>query len=104
MLGASVGIAYLILYLDRTYDTELSKAYPRVFGVSAAGAYSILSAIATSMATVAGVTFSITVVALSLAANQYSPRTLRDYMRDRGNQLVLEPFWECSPTQLWCCV
>jgi uncharacterized membrane protein len=44
------------------------------------------------MATVAGVTFSITVVALSLAANQYSPRTLRNYMRDRGNQWVLGSF------------
>lgn len=28
-------------------------------------------------------------VALSLAANQYSPRTLRNYMSDRGNRLVL---------------
>jgi uncharacterized membrane protein len=42
--------------------------------------------------TVAGVVFSITIVALSLTAAQYSPRVLRNFMGDRGNQVVLGVF------------
>lgn len=52
----------------------------------------LLTAVATSMITIAGVTFSITIVVLSLASSQYSPRILRNFMRDRGNQLVLGVF------------
>ncbi len=52
----------------------------------------MLSAIATSTVTVAGVVFSITVVALSLAASQYSPRVLRNFMSDRPTQAVLGAF------------
>ncbi len=44
------------------------------------------------MITVAGVTFSITIVALTLASTQYSPRILRNFMRDRANQTVLGVF------------
>jgi uncharacterized membrane protein len=52
----------------------------------------LLGTIASSMITVAGVTFSITVVALSLASSQFGPRLLSSFMRDRGNQLVLGTF------------
>lgn len=44
------------------------------------------------MATVAGVVFSITIVALALASTQYSSRVLRNFMRDRANQVVLGVF------------
>jgi uncharacterized membrane protein len=52
----------------------------------------MLTAIATSMITVAGVVFSVTIVALSLAASQYSPRILRTFISDRPTQLVLGVF------------
>jgi uncharacterized membrane protein len=52
----------------------------------------MLSAIAGSMITVAGVVFSITIVALSLASSQYSSRVLRHFMRDRITQTVLGVF------------
>lgn len=58
----------------------------------AEGARAILSTIAGSMITVAGVTFSITIVALTLASSQFGPRLLRNFMRDRVNQLVLGTF------------
>ncbi len=92
ILAGSVLLAYGALNLDLKYDRLITERFPRLFAVSESGAYSILSAIASSMVTVAGVTFSITVVALSLAANQYSPRTLRNYMRDRWSQLTLGVF------------
>ena len=41
------------------------------------------------MITVTALVFSITVVALQLASSQLSPRVLRTFMGDRGNQTVL---------------
>ena len=61
---------------------------PRL-GMGAEGARSILTAVAGSIITVAGVAFSITIVALSLTASQYSSRVLRNFMRDTTSQMVL---------------
>jgi uncharacterized membrane protein len=44
------------------------------------------------MMTIASVTFSITVVALQLASSQFGPRLLRNFMRDRGNQVAIGTF------------
>jgi uncharacterized membrane protein len=56
------------------------------------GARALLSTVAGSMITVAGVVFSITIVALTLASGQFGPRLLENFMRDRGNQIVLGTF------------
>lgn len=56
------------------------------------GAHQVLSTIAGSMITVAGVTFSITIVAIAFAAQQYGPRLLTNFMSDRGNQVTLGTF------------
>jgi len=44
------------------------------------------------MITVAGVSFSITIVALTMTSSQFGPRLLRNFMRDTGNQIVLGVF------------
>jgi len=72
--------------------THLSDRWPRLFGAGAAGSRGMLSAIASSMITVAGTAFSITIVALALASSQYTSRILRNFMRDRANQTVLGTF------------
>ncbi len=56
------------------------------------GARSLLSAIANSTLSIAGVTFSTTIVALTFASGQFGPRLLRNFIRDRGNQFVLGVF------------
>lgn len=56
------------------------------------GAHEVLSTIAGSMITVAGVVFSITIVAIAFAAGQYGPRILTNFMSDRGNQVTLGTF------------
>lgn len=56
------------------------------------GAREVLSTIAGSMVTVAGVVFSITIVALSYASSQYGPRVLTNFMSDRGNTVTLGTF------------
>ncbi|WP_291010583.1 DUF2254 domain-containing protein [Hydrogenophaga sp.] len=63
-----------------------------LFGLGAEGARSLLTTIAGSMISIAATVFSITIVALSLAAGQLGPRLLRTFMRDRGTQLSLGMF------------
>jgi uncharacterized membrane protein len=52
----------------------------------------ILIAIAASMITVAGVLFSITILVLQLASQQFGPRMLRNFIRDFGTQFSLGAF------------
>ncbi|MFC0253691.1 DUF2254 domain-containing protein [Massilia consociata] len=81
-----------LVELDRQAGETLRQDWPRLFTVGAEEARSLLSAIAGAMATIAGVTFSITMVALTLASAQYTSRVLRNFMRDKGNQVVLGIF------------
>ncbi len=89
---AAVTLAVVLVELSLTSGSELPARWPRLFGAGADGSRAMLTAIATSMITVAGVVFSITIVTLSLAASQYSSRVLRHFMDDRGNQAVLGVF------------
>ena len=50
---------------------------------------SLLQAVATASMTAASLTFSLTVVALQLASQQFSPRLLRAFARDRVIQLTM---------------
>ena len=56
------------------------------------GARSLLATVAGSMITVAGVTFSLTILAVSHATAHFGPRLLDNFMRDRGNQVTLGTF------------
>ena len=85
-------LAAVFIELDSRLSLKLLTNFPRLFGAGAEGSRAMLSSIAGSMITVAGVTFSITIVALSQASSQYSSRILRNFMRDRGNQTVLGVF------------
>jgi uncharacterized membrane protein len=91
VLGCA-GCAMAAIELDGIVGDDALAHFPRLFGAGAEGARELLSAIAGSTITVAGVVFSITIVALSLTAAQYSPRVLRNFMGDRGNQVVLGVF------------
>ncbi|MGK2961578.1 MAG: DUF2254 domain-containing protein [Gemmatimonadaceae bacterium] len=93
IVAAAVGLAFALIEADTVVNGErLSELSPMLFGAGAEGSRGLLGAIASSMITVAGVTFSITVVALALASSQYSPRILRNFMQDRANQAVLGVF------------
>jgi uncharacterized membrane protein len=52
----------------------------------------ILIAIAAAVLTVVGVVFSITILALTLASQQFGPRMMRNFVRDIGNQVTLGVF------------
>jgi uncharacterized membrane protein len=52
----------------------------------------VLIAIAAAVITVVGVVFSITILALTLASQQFGPRMMRNFIRDIGNQMTLGVF------------
>jgi uncharacterized membrane protein len=83
--------AILLVWVSDVTELEASHL-PVVFSAGVDGARAMLQAIAGSIITVAGVTFSITIVALQLTSTQFSPRVLRNFMRDRSNQVVLAVF------------
>jgi uncharacterized membrane protein len=56
------------------------------------GARALLATVAGSMITVAGVTFSMTLLMVSFASAQLGPRLVPRFLRDRGNQIVLGTF------------
>jgi uncharacterized membrane protein len=89
----AVALALGLINMESAIDYErLMRHWPRLFGAGADGSRALLSAIASSMITVAGVTFSITIVALALASSQYTSRILQNFMRNRANQTVLGVF------------
>src|SRR2546429_2947819 len=63
-----------------------------VISGSADAARQILTTIAAAIITVIGVVFSIILLTLTLASNQFGPRMLRNFIRDRGTQLTLGTF------------
>jgi uncharacterized membrane protein len=63
-----------------------------LYRVGESGSRDILGAIATSSLAVAGTTFSITMAVLALTSSSYGPRLVRNFMADRGNQVVLGVF------------
>lgn len=89
---ASMVAAEGISELGARVEFLAQENLPQLFGFGAEGSRAMLSAIATSTITIAGVAFSITIVVLSLTSSQYSPRVLRQFMRDRANQWVLGVF------------
>ena len=90
--SAACGAAALGMVAIDHATPDVASGVPFVFGGGPEGARGVLSAIAGSMITVVGVVFSITIVALQLASSQYSPRVLRNFMRDRASQFTLGSF------------
>ncbi len=78
-----------MIQLSAIVPRELLMRFPRLFGADAQSSRSMLSTIAGSMATIVGVTFSITVVAVAQASSQYTSRILRNFLNDRPSQVVL---------------
>src|SRR5215468_7133334 len=65
---------------------------PLAFQGTSDDARTLLVGIAGTMVTVIALLLGLTVVALQLSSTQYSPRLLRNFLRDRPNQVVLSIF------------
>lgn len=92
IISGCVGLAYGMLELDAVLPQRAILQLGWVYTRDPAGARALLSVISESMITVAGVVFSVVVVALTLASNQFGTRVLKSFARDSGNQIVLGTF------------
>lgn len=92
MVLFSFGLAYGLVEFDVHTSWEGQKKFPLLFGTGADGARGMLSAISSSMLTVAALAFSLTLATITQVSSQYSPRVLRNFMRDRINQVVMGYF------------
>ena len=99
MAMGAVLLAMLTSHIDKTWDYKLAEKLGWFYSNKADGARAILTTIAGSMMTVASVTFSITMVAVTSAAGQYGPRLIGNFMRDRANQITLGTF---TSTFVYC--
>jgi len=79
----------LLSLVDISPDSAL---HPIAFAGTASDARNVLTAIAATMVTVIALMLGLTIVALQVASTQFSPRLLRNFLRDRPNQLVLASF------------
>lgn len=91
LLGISLAIAFVQIDAADILPPWLLNS-PLLYNGGGTGARTLLGAVASSTIGVAGTVFSITIAALSLAAGQMGPRLLRNFVKDRGNQLTLGVF------------
>jgi len=92
MIIFAIALALILIEVDSHINAEWLADYPRLFGLGADGSRGMLTAIASSMLTVAALAFSLTLSAISQASAQFTPRIFRNFMRDRANQFVLGYF------------
>ena len=96
-----VVLAVALIEADSAGSDRWLAQWPRLFGVGAEGSRQMLSTLAGSMMTVLGVTFSMTLVALTLASSQYTSRILRIFMRSKITQITLGVF---AGTYTYCLI
>ncbi|MDC8830005.1 DUF2254 domain-containing protein [Alteromonas gilva] len=88
MMGSSAVICYTCLsVIERAFLPEFLR--PLIPLVSQEGVQQLLSTVAGAMITVTSIAFSMTLVSLTLASNQFGPRLIRNFMHDRNTQAVL---------------
>lgn len=92
MTAGAIALAFVTHELDTWIRPSQMRWMSWIWAGGGEGAREVLSIIAGSAITVVGVTFSITIVALTLASSQFGPRMLRNFMRDTGTQVVLGTF------------
>ena len=92
MTFGAIFLSIITLGIDRFWFAPDGNQRWWLFNGGPDGARLLLSTIAGSMITVAGVVFSITIVVLSLASSQFGPRLIRNFMETRINQTGLGTF------------
>ena len=85
-VASAVVLALGLIELDRRVRVPLA------FEGGPESAQTFLSTISSSMITFTGLVFTITIVVLQLASQQFSPRVLRTFLRDRHSQFALGVF------------
>ena len=87
--AGAIVLALALIEVDRSLQGGGSRPIPLVADLSATGGRAILAAIGGTMLGVAATSFSITISVLATTSSTYGPRLVRNFMADRGNQVVL---------------
>lgn len=87
--AAAIALAQFSLWVDHTLVGTKIPWYQWVSTNSIESARLQLSTIAASVLSVAGVSFSSIVVTMTLASQQFGPRLLRNFIKDKTSQAVL---------------
>jgi uncharacterized membrane protein len=82
LFAATISIDHSVFHDDSSLPSFLRTG-------SADAGRQVLIAIAAGVITVVGVVFSITILALTLASQQFGPRMMRNFVRDVGSQVTL---------------
>ena len=92
MTFGAVLLGILLPYLDSRLGSDWIQAVGFIRATEVDGARAILTTLAGATLGVAGVAFSVTIVAVSFASSNYGPRLIGNFMGDRKNQIVLGIF------------
>lgn len=99
MAVAAVLLAALTTWVDLYHLGDIPDKYIWLLSSQADGARAILSTVAGSTITVAGVVFSMTLLSVSHATANYGSRLLLKFLDDRRNQFTLGTF---TATFIYC--
>ena len=89
---AAAILAVLLFLIDKKAKEKYLPFLSDLYVMDAPGAQAILSTLASSAITVAGVVFSIAMLVLANASAQFGPRLLPNFMQQGGTQFVLGGF------------
>ncbi|PZX39313.1 putative membrane protein [Roseinatronobacter thiooxidans] len=92
MTFGAVFLGILIPVIDTWLGSDWIQAVGFIRATGVDGARAILTTLAGATLGVAGVAFSVTIVAVSFASSNYGPRLIGNFMADRTNQIILGVF------------
>ncbi|HEV2060914.1 MAG TPA: DUF2254 domain-containing protein [Solirubrobacteraceae bacterium] len=93
LTGVAMALGLVLGFVLPSVDAALDLGDAPVFGFADPEVgRSLLETVATATVSVAGLSFSVTVVAFTLASSQLSPRVLRTFRADRLSQATLACF------------
>lgn len=92
MTVSAAALAIGLVYLDIVLHPFVNQWNNPLAALEPVAARSILATLADGFASMAGIVFSITIVALQLASSQFGPHVLRSFLGDRGSQVSLGTF------------
>ncbi|HEX2913088.1 MAG TPA: DUF2254 domain-containing protein [Chloroflexia bacterium] len=98
MALGSIGLYYITINYDKE-SISRGHSFAWLYTGGPGDASVLLSDLAGASITVAGVTFSLMIAALTMASSQFGPRLIRNFMRDLLNQVALGLF---SATFIYC--
>jgi uncharacterized membrane protein len=101
MIVLGVGLAVVMLRIDAGHGSEDNVRAWWINSGDGEDARSLLSTLLSAIITMASMAFSVTVVALTLAANSYGSRLIRNFRADLRTQAVLGTF---AMTIVYCLI